>query len=125
MLGKNDLICFAATTNAAAAKAFYSDILGLTLREDGPFALVFDANGVMLRLQKVQEHDPPPFTALGWRVSDIAATAATLIAKGVIFQFHPGMNQDKNGVWTTPDSAKVAWFNDPDGNTLSLTEWPT
>jgi catechol 2,3-dioxygenase-like lactoylglutathione lyase family enzyme len=124
MLGKSDLICFAATTDTAAALAFYTNILGLTLTEDSVFALVFDANGTMLRLQKVQEHDPPPFTALGWRVDDIAATAAALIGKGVQFQFHPGMNQDKNGVWTTPDGAKVAWFNDPDGNTLSLTEWP-
>ncbi len=124
MLGKSDLICFAATRDAAAAKIFYADVLGLTLVEDGPFALVFDAHGTMLRVQKVQEHEPPPFTVLGWRVDDVAAKAAALIAKGVRFQFYPGMVQDTNGVWITPDGAKVAWFKDPDGNTLSLTEWP-
>jgi predicted enzyme related to lactoylglutathione lyase len=124
MLSDSDLICFAATKDSAAAKVFYGDVLGLTLKEDGPFALVFDANGTMLRLQKVQEHRPPPFTVIGWRVNDIGAIAAALTAKGVPFQFHPGMNQDKDGVWTSPDGAKIAWFKDPDGNTLSLTQWP-
>ena len=32
------------------------------------------------------------------------------------------MNQDSDGVWTTPGGDQVAWFTDPDGHVLSLTQ---
>ena len=41
---------------------------------------------------------------------------------GVRFEQYAGMDQDERGVWTAPGGAKVAWFKDPDGNTLSLTQ---
>jgi len=123
MLGKNDLVSFVATADKAAARRFYEQVLGLRLVEDSPFALVFDANGAMLRVTPVPEHKTLPFTVLGWKVSDIAVTVRGLAAKGVNFDRFPGMTQDALGIWTTPDGAKVAWFKDSDGNLLSLTEF--
>ena len=123
MLNTSKIICFAATTKPASAKKFYRDTLGLSLVEDGPFALVFDANGTMLRVQRVGELRPATHTNLGWEVADIRATIKQLTRRGVCFQRYEGLAQDASGVWTTPDGSQVAWFKDPDGNTLSLTEF--
>lgn len=124
MLNNAELICFVATKDPQAAKSFYQDILGLTLTEDSPFALVFDANGTMLRIQKVQELTPAKHTSLGWQVSDIHARIDALVRKGVRFERYERLSQDEAGVWQSPSGALVAWFLDPDGNGLSLTQWP-
>jgi catechol 2,3-dioxygenase-like lactoylglutathione lyase family enzyme len=123
MLNDSKLICFAATRDAAAAKGFYEDVLGLKLTEDSPFALAFDANGTMLRIQKIADHSPAKGTVLGWHVADISAKVAELEKRGVRFERYPGMDQDQQGIWASPGGARVAWFKDPDGNSLSLTQW--
>src|SRR5689334_19705776 len=121
-LAANPIVAFIATSDAVRARAFYEDTLGLRIVSDTPFALVADANGTTLRIQKVATFKPHPFTALGWNVSDIIATMAALRARHVVFERYEFIPQDAHGVWTTPDGSKVAWFKDPDGNTLSLTE---
>jgi catechol 2,3-dioxygenase-like lactoylglutathione lyase family enzyme len=123
MLGEQPLIAMIATTQPDRAKEFYARTLGLKLIEDGWFALVFMAGGTRLHIQKVKEFTPLPFTAIGWTVADIAATTAVLANKGVKFERFNGMTQDHAGIWTTPDGGKVCWFKDPDGNTLSLTQF--
>ena len=90
--------------------------------EDTPFALVFDAHGTMLRVQKVQTFTPSGHTVLGWHVGDIHETVEQLLKRGIVFERYPGLPQDEQGIWTTPDGNLIAWFTDPDGNTLSLTE---
>ena len=111
-----------ATANAEAARQFYESVLGLALLEDTPFALVFDSNGTTLRIQKVQQLTRAPYTALGWAVRDIRSIVRALAAKGVAFQRYDGLGQDPLGIWRSPNGALVAWFRDPDGNTLSITE---
>ena len=107
------------------AKAFYRDILGLRLlSEEPPFALVFDANGIMLRLGMGKERAPVQGTVLGWQVPDIITAVRDLAQAGVQFERYGFMKQDELGVWTAPTGAKVAWFKDPDGNILSLSEHP-
>jgi catechol 2,3-dioxygenase-like lactoylglutathione lyase family enzyme len=104
---------------------FYEDVLGLRLVEEDKFALVFDSNGVMVRLVNVKGvhgFKPAPFTILGWRVEDIKKAVLKLRRNGIRFERYEGMEQDASGVWTSPEGAKVAWFKDPDGNTLSITE---
>jgi catechol 2,3-dioxygenase-like lactoylglutathione lyase family enzyme len=123
MLANSELIAFGATTQPERAKSFYGSTLGLRLIADEPFAIVFDANGTMLRLQKANRHTPPPFTALGWRVDDMAAMVQKLLTAGVQLERFQGFEQDTTGVWTAPDGTKVAWFKDPDGNVLSLTQF--
>jgi catechol 2,3-dioxygenase-like lactoylglutathione lyase family enzyme len=124
-LGNAKLMAFAATTNTDAAREFYETKLGLKLIEDSEYAIVYDAGGTMLRVQKAQKLDPPQFTVLGWEVDDIAAKIKELLERGVVFN-HYGMDfipQDELGIWTTPDGTKVAWFADPDGHTFSLTQF--
>ncbi|HYP77443.1 MAG TPA: VOC family protein [Polyangiaceae bacterium] len=123
MLGKQTLVAFVATTNAARARAFYEETLGLDLVADEPYALVFDANGTRLRLQKLASFQPQPFTTLGWTVQDINALVAALKQKNVTCERFPGLEQDELGVWASPSGARVAWFKDPDGNVLSITEF--
>lgn len=122
MLAHCDIIAFIATTQPEQAKVFYSEGLGLRLMEDTPFALVFDANGTMLRVQKVQTLTPAGHTVLGWLVVDVHEAVELLLKRGIIFDRYAGLPQDEQGIWTTPDGNKIAWFSDPDGNTLSLTE---
>ena len=123
MLGKHEVIAFVSTKEPGQAKTFYRDILGLRLVTESPFALVFDACGTMLRVSKVEKLTPAPYTVLGWKVADIRATAEALMTKGIIFERYDGMRQDQFGIWTTPDGSQVSWFKDPDGNTLSLTQF--
>jgi catechol 2,3-dioxygenase-like lactoylglutathione lyase family enzyme len=115
---------FIATRDRQRAKAFYGEVLGFTRISDDPFASVFDLNGTMLRISTVEDHKPQPHTVLGWEVPDIAATMTELRGRGVTFTIYPGFGQDANGIWTSPaGNARVAWFLDPDGNNLSLTQF--
>lgn len=123
MLGHSPPIAFVATTDAVRARAFYEGVLGLPFVSDEPFALVFDANGIMLRVFKVTHLAPAGHTVLGWSVAQIDATVDALAARGVTFERYPRMEQDARGVWTSPSGARVAWFKDPDGNVLSLTQF--
>src|SRR6185312_6297511 len=107
------LISFVATKNSPLAMKFYQSTLGLRLMEDGPFAIVFDANGTMLRVQKVQELTPARHTVLGWDVPDIAAAVRELTKKGARFERFEGLAQDELGIWTSPAKGKIAWFKDP------------
>jgi catechol 2,3-dioxygenase-like lactoylglutathione lyase family enzyme len=123
MLGNREVIAFVATAQPERAKGFYRDVLGLRLIDDDPFGLVFDANGTMVRIFKVRELTPAPYTVLGWKVPEIQTAIAELSKRGVSFERYPGMPQDELGVWTTPEGHQVAWFKDPDGNTLSVTQF--
>jgi catechol 2,3-dioxygenase-like lactoylglutathione lyase family enzyme len=122
MLGASPVIAFAATRRPAAARAFYEDALGLRFVEDSPFALVFDCAGIELRVQKVEELAPAPYTTLGWHVEDLDRTVVALEKKGVTFERYGFLEQDEHGIWSAPGGARVAWMKDPDGNTLSLTQ---
>lgn len=116
------VVTFLLTAQAEAAVAFYRDTLGLAYVRDDGFALVFDLKGVQLRIAKVKEHTPLPSTVLGWETRDIGAEVKALAAKGVEFTIHEGMGQDAAGICTFPNGDRVAWFKDPDGNVLSLSE---
>jgi catechol 2,3-dioxygenase-like lactoylglutathione lyase family enzyme len=118
------VMAFVSTSNGGQAISFYRDKLGLKLVADEPFAVVFDVSGTMLRVTKVDRVVAAPYTVLGWRVGDIAGVVKDLAARGVRFQRYDGMDQDPDGVWTSPAGARVAWFKDPDGNVLSLTQFP-
>jgi len=122
VLGSRDLTVLVGTARFDEARAFYQQTLGLTLVSEDPFAAVFDANGTTLRLSKVEDLTPQPFAVLGWSVPDIEAAADTLGERGVEFERYPGMEQDERGLWQVPGGPRIAWFRDPDGNTLSLTE---
>lgn len=116
-------IAFVSTADGERARAFYEEALGLRLVADEGFALVFDLAGVMLRVTRVDELRPQPFAVLGWRVADAEATARELAGRGVVFERYPGLDQDDLGLWRSPSGARIAWFRDPDGNVLSLTEF--
>ena len=122
MLESSELVAFVAATDLRRARAFYEQTLGLPVLEHNDFACVLDANGTMLRVTAVPVVAQAGYTVLGWRVGDIAASVQDLAARGVTFLRYDGMNQDEDGIWTTPTGARVAWFADPDGNTLSLTQ---
>jgi catechol 2,3-dioxygenase-like lactoylglutathione lyase family enzyme len=116
-------VTFVVTRDRQRAKSFYGDLLGLPMLGEDDFAAVYDLGGIMLRLSSVEDHEPSPHTVLGWDTPDIVEAALALREKGVTCTVYEGFGQDELGIWTSPDGrAKVAWFNDPDGNVLSLTE---
>ncbi len=117
-------ITFILTRDRARSIPFYRDILGFPLVSEDMFAAVFDLNGTMLRMSTSETHEAGQHTVLGWDVPDIAEAARALKAKGVEFNIYEGFGQDELGIWTSPASdASVAWFKDPDGNVLSLTQF--
>jgi catechol 2,3-dioxygenase-like lactoylglutathione lyase family enzyme len=123
MLADAAFIGFIPVRDLATARSFYEETLGLRVVEQTPFALVVDAGGTMLRVTPAPGLVPRPFTIAGWRVPDIEATARALAGQGVTFTRYDGMAQDDLGIWATPGGDRIAWFTDPDGNTLSLTEF--
>lgn len=117
------VVTFVLTRDREACKAWYTGTLGLPLVVDDPFASVLDMNGTILRITQIDGYQAGPHPVLGWEVPDIAQAIRGLVDKGVTMTIYEGFGQDALGVWTSPDGkAKVAWFNDPDGNVLSLTE---
>ena len=122
-LSKYNIVAFVSIVDTERAKRFYRDTLGLRLvSEEPPFALVFDANGIMLRLGMGTELAPRAGTVLGWQVPDIATAVRDLERAGVPFERYEYFKQDDLGVWASPTGARIAWFKDPDGNILSLSE---
>ncbi len=116
-------VAFVITRDRRVAEDFYGKTLGLLQLPDDPFAAVFDMAGVPLRVTEIPDHVASAHPVLGWQVADIAATVQALGAKGVAMTIYEGMGQDALGIWTAPDgSSKVAFFADPDGNGLSLTQ---
>lgn len=122
MLNNSRIIGFAPTTDAAKAKEFYVGQLGLEFVSDDEYALVLNANGNMIRVIKGADFKPAHYTVLGWEVKNIESIAAGLKARGIAFEQYPFIQNKELGIWTTPDGSKVAWFKDPDGNVLSISE---
>lgn len=122
MLGTNKLVAFVPTTDFDRARAFYENVVGLRYVTSDGHAVVMDANGVMLRISKAPNFSPAQYTILGWQVPDIEAAATELTARGVTFERYGYFQQDELGIWTAPTGDRVAWFKDPDGNVLSISQ---
>jgi len=122
MLGSINIVAFVPTKDAEKARAFYESVLGLRFMKDDGFAVVLDANGIVVRVTKVPPFTPAPFTILGWQVTEIERVVAGLQGKGVQFERFGFFKQDELGIWTAPTGQKVAWFKDPDGNILSVSQ---
>jgi len=122
MLGTTNIVAFVPTKDADKARAFYEGVLGLKFIKDDGFAMVLDANGIMIRVAKMKDFTPAQFTILGWQVTGIEKIVAGLQAKGVHFEIFGFFKQDSLGIWTAPTGDKVAWFKDPDGNVLSVSQ---
>lgn len=123
MLGTTNIVAFVPIADFDRSRSFYEGVLGLRFVENDGFAMVLDANGIMVRLSKV----PPdfkalPFTILGWQVTDIESIVPPLQERGVAFERFGFVEQDDLGIWTAPSGDKVAWFKDPDGNILSVSQ---
>jgi catechol 2,3-dioxygenase-like lactoylglutathione lyase family enzyme len=120
ILGSEKVGAFVCTKDRATAKAFYGDTLGLTLKYEDDYAVVYDAAGTTLRISPVRELTPQPFTVLGWQVVDVPAAVKALKEKGVVFERYEFLEQDELAIWSPGGNVQVAWFKDPDGNLLSL-----
>jgi catechol 2,3-dioxygenase-like lactoylglutathione lyase family enzyme len=122
MLAASRIIAFAATADSERSRAFYERVLGIRFISEDEFAVVYDVQGVELRIQKVSAFAPQPHTQLGWSVSSIVEVVQTLEERGAVFERYSFLEQDSHGIWTAPSGARIAWLKDPDGNVLSVTE---
>lgn len=121
MLTSARVVAFVPSTDLVRSREFYEKALGLPIASADGFAVVVDSPAGAIRITNVgAELRPQQFTVLGWRVMDVEAEVDALTAQGVEFIRFPGMEQDDRGIWTAPGGARIAWFHDPDGNTLSL-----
>jgi catechol 2,3-dioxygenase-like lactoylglutathione lyase family enzyme len=115
---------FLASTDLARARAFFEGVLGLQVLSLDSFALMLKTPNGSIRVTQVHEHALAPYTVLGWDVPDIHAVVRGLTLRGVAFKRYPGMAQDELGIWTAPSGSRIAWFNDPDDNVLSVAQHP-
>ena len=122
MLGSMKIVAFVPIKDSEKARSFYEGVVGLRFVKDDGFALVFDANGIMVRAAQMKDFTPAQFTVLGWQVYEIENVVRDLQKKGVHFEIFGFFQQDELGIWTAPTGDKVAWFKDPDGNILSVSE---
>ena len=122
MLTNQRLKAFVSTTQPDKARLFYINILGLKLLSEDHFGLECESNGAHLRITIVEKLTTQPFTVLGWDTTDIVSTVKRLALKGIKFEKFSFIEQDELGIWTAPGGTKVAWFKDPDGNLLSLSD---
>jgi catechol 2,3-dioxygenase-like lactoylglutathione lyase family enzyme len=123
MLGNQEIMAFIPTLDFDKSRAFYEGVLGLRFVTNDGFAMVLEANGTTIRVAKVQKDwTPEQFTILGWKVREIETIVAGLVDRGVVFERFSFFEQDPLGIWTAPSGDKVAWFKDPDGNTLSVSQ---
>src|SRR2546421_12582317 len=122
MLASAELVAFVPVTDLGRARAFYEGVLGLPCVDADRFACVFGCAGPPLRATLVEGYTPPAHTVVGWALGDLPATVRYLAGRGVDMARYPDLDQDEQGIWTTPNGDRVVWFKDPDGNTLSLTE---
>jgi len=123
MLRDQKLKAYIPTVDPDRAKRFYVNLLGFNLLSEDYYGLELETNGSLLRISTVEHFNPHPFTVLGWGVDDLSSIITSLTRKGVAFERYNIIDQDKRGIWTSPDGTKVAWFRDPDGNLLSLSEY--
>ena len=126
-LTAHEPIAFIPTNQPEAARDFYENTLGLHFESDDDFAMVFrvgPAPGTMLRVVRAGAFTPATYTIFGWETPNIEAAIDDLTPSGLTFERFPFFEQDPRAIWHAPNGAKVAWFKDPDGNTLSLSQHP-
>ena len=123
MLDNQEIMAFIPTLDFDRSRAFFEGVLGLRFVNNDGFAMVLESNDTTIRVAKVQKDwTPAPFTILGWKVKSIETIVAGLAERGVVFERFSFFEQDPLGIWTAPSGDKVAWFKDPDGNTLSVSQ---
>jgi catechol 2,3-dioxygenase-like lactoylglutathione lyase family enzyme len=122
LLAKAELVAFVPVTDLGRARQFYENTLGLPCVDATGQACVFDSAGTTLRVTLLESHTPRPGTVVGWAVTDLPAAVQHLADRGVVMERFAGIDQDERGIWTTPAGDRVAWFRDPDGNILSVTQ---
>ena len=122
MLAAKDMVGFLLTKDYDKARAFYEGKLGFEFVSLDQFALVMHAGKSMIRIVKVSTFTPLQSTVLGWQVGDIEVMVDWLTNRGVIFEKYPFVQDKERGIWTAPGGSRVAWFKDPDGNVLSVSE---
>jgi catechol 2,3-dioxygenase-like lactoylglutathione lyase family enzyme len=118
------MVGFITTTDPRRARSFYEGLLGFRFVSQDDFALVVETERNRIRIAPVPSVSPAPHTVLGWEVEAIGQTVRALAGRGVRFERYPGLTQDADGIWAAPGGARVAWFRDPDGNVLSISEHP-
>jgi catechol 2,3-dioxygenase-like lactoylglutathione lyase family enzyme len=122
MLASGKLVGFVPTKDSKRAREFYEGKLGFQFVSDDQFALVMQAGDSMIRIAKAKDFKPAQYTVMGWEVADVEAMVKWLNGRGVTFEKYPFVEDRELGIWTTPNGDKVAWFKDPDGNVLSLSQ---
>ncbi len=122
MLSSSRMIGFVPTTDSKRAREFYENKLGFRFVSDDAFALVMIAGDNMIRISKAKDFTPAAYTVLGWEARDIKALVSWLKARGVAFEKYPFVQDQELGIWTAPTGDQVAWFKDPDGNVLSVSQ---
>ena len=122
MLSSSKMMGFLLTRDYEAARKFYEGQLGFRFVSQDQFALVVQAGESRIRIVKMPDMTPLRSTVLGWEVQGIEGVVDWLRGRGVAFEKYPFVQDQERGIWSAPGGDKVAWFKDPDGNVLSVSQ---
>jgi predicted enzyme related to lactoylglutathione lyase len=122
VLASAKIMGFLFTTDYDRARTFFESNLGFQFVSLDQFALVMKAGYTFIRIVKLPNFAPAQGTVLGWQVQNIEAVVEWLAKRGVAFEKYPFVQDRERGIWTAPGGDKVAWFKDPDGNVLSVSQ---
>ena len=122
MLASGKMTGFVPTSDYEKARAFYEGKLGFSFVSIDQYALVVSIGGHNIRISKFPNFTPRESTILGWEVANIEEAVEWLRDRGVTLEKYPFVQDRERGIWTTPTGDKVAWFKDPDGNILSVSQ---
>lgn len=122
MLSSSKIVGFVPTKDYTKARAFYEQKLGFVFVSLDQFALVVRAGAHQIRIAKMPDFTPLQGTILGWELENIQSVATWLKGRGVALEKFPFVQDPKLGIWTAPSGDKIAWFRDPDGDVLSISQ---
>ncbi len=111
--------------NVERMARFYEQTLRLKRdRLSTPDNVVFSLQwNTMLALYRRSAPSRSDHTAAEFLVEDLESTMDTLVERGVKFERYdlPNLKTDERGIWES-DAGKAAWFRDPEGNMLAVTQ---
>ena len=125
MLGNAHTFSSYSVDDLRRARAFYGEILGLSVNETLEGLDITLGGGARVFLYPKGNHLPATFTVLNFEVEGIDAVVDRLAARGVSFEHYsaPELKGDAKGIVRGDRGpAAIAWFKDPAGNILSVVE---
>ena len=122
MLAESEVVAMVTVSDLAKGKEFYGETLGLKQTDENPGGVTYTCGKGRLFVYQAPTAGSNQGTSATWEVNDIEGLVEELKTKGIIFEHFDMPGAAREGDVHVWEGMKAAWFKDPDGNTLGLSE---